>query len=88
MNGKQTEAQKNNPQNQQQKMMNILFPLMSVFFCWSYNAAFALYWVTSNIYQIVTYLAFNFFAERERSKSRNDPKDQEVLTNEDVRGDR
>ncbi len=44
MNGKQTEAQKNNPQKEAIK--------------------------------------------RERSKSRNDPKDQEVLTNEDVRGDR
>ncbi len=64
MNGKQTEAQKNNPQNQSQKMMNYIFPLMSVFFCWQYNAAFSLYWVTSNVYTILTYVGFNYIADR------------------------
>jgi YidC/Oxa1 family membrane protein insertase len=64
MNGKQTEAQKMNPQNQSQKMMNYIFPLMSVFFCWQYNAAFSLYWVTSNVYTILTYVGFNYFADR------------------------
>ena len=68
MNGRQTEAQKNSPQNQQQKMMNLLFPLMSVFFCWQYNAAFSLYWVTSNLYSIVTYLCFNLYADRQSKK--------------------
>ena len=68
MNGRQTEAQKRSPQNQQQKMMNMLFPLMSVFFCWQYNAAFSLYWVTSNLYYIVTYLCFNFYADQKAKK--------------------
>ena len=68
MNGRQTEAQKRSPQNQQQKMMNMLFPLMSVFFCWQYNAAFSLYWVTSNLYSIVTYLCFNFYADQKAKK--------------------
>lgn len=68
MNGKQTEAQKNNPQNQQQKMMNMLFPLMSIFFCWQYNAAFSLYWVTSNLYTIVTYVGFNLYFDHQSKK--------------------
>ena len=37
------------------KMMQYIFPLMSVFFCWSYNAGFALYWVTSNLYACLLY---------------------------------
>lgn len=68
MNGKQTAAQKANPQNQQQKMMNYIFPLMSVFFCWQYNAAFSLYWVTSNVYTIITYVAFNFYYDSKAKK--------------------
>ena len=68
MNGKQTAAQRNNPQAQNQKMMNYIFPLISVFFCWQYNGAFALYWVTSNIYMIITYVGFNFYADYKAKK--------------------
>ena len=68
MNGKQTAAQRNNPQAQNQKMMNYIFPLISVFFCWQYNRAFALYWVTSNIYMIITYVGFNFYADYKAKK--------------------
>ena len=38
------------------------------FFCWQYNAAFSLYWVTSNLYSIVTYLCFNLYADRQSKK--------------------
>lgn len=68
MNGKQTQAQQNNPQSQNQKMMNYIFPLISVFFCWQYNAAFSLYWVTSNIYTILTYVGFNYYADWKAKK--------------------
>lgn len=68
MNGKQTQAQKNNPQSQNQKMMNYIFPLISVFFCWQYNAAFSLYWVTSNVYTILTYVGFNYYADWKAKK--------------------
>ena len=49
-------------------MMNYIFPLISVFFCWQYNGAFALYWVTSNIYMIITYVGFNFYADYKAKK--------------------
>ena len=68
MNGKQTAAQRNNPQAQNQKMMNYIFPLISVFFCWQYNGAFALYWVMSNIFMIITYVGFNFYADYKAKK--------------------
>jgi len=70
MNGQQ----KNNPsspasqQAQQQKLMSYMFPLISVFFCWQYNAAFSVYWVTSNIYTIVTYVIFNLVAKKKEEK--------------------
>lgn len=38
--------------NQQMKGFSIIMPLMSVWFCLSYTASFAIYWVTSNIFQI------------------------------------
>jgi YidC/Oxa1 family membrane protein insertase len=37
------------------KMMQYLFPLISVFFTASSNSVFALYWITSNILSIATY---------------------------------
>ncbi len=43
---------KNNP-NDQMKSFGIIMPLMSVWFCVQYTASFAIYWVTSNLFQIV-----------------------------------
>ena len=67
MNGKQQTTQ-----NSQQKMMNYIFPLMSVMFCWQYNAAFALYWVVSNLYTIAQYWLFNYFADKRAVKKAQD----------------
>ncbi|MDI9513319.1 MAG: YidC/Oxa1 family membrane protein insertase [Clostridiales bacterium] len=39
--------------NQQMKGFTAIMPFMSVWFCSMYTASFALYWVTSNIYQMV-----------------------------------
>ncbi|MDR2515005.1 MAG: YidC/Oxa1 family membrane protein insertase [Christensenellaceae bacterium] len=51
------------------KMMLYMMPLMSVFFCWQYNAAFAVYWATSSLYSIGLYYASNFFAKLKEGKS-------------------
>ena len=67
MNGQQ----KNGPasqQQQQQKLMSYMFPIITVFFCWQYNAAFAVYWVTSNAYTIVTYVLFNVIEKKKEKK--------------------
>ena len=42
-----------------QKMMIYVMTFMSLYFCASYNSAFALYWVVSNIYAIVEQICFN-----------------------------
>lgn len=70
MNGNK-KGQPQTAQSQQNKMMNYMFPLMSVFFCWQYNAAFSLYWVTSNLYTIVTYVAFNLYFDHKAKKVKN-----------------
>ncbi len=51
------------------KFMQYLLPIMSVFFCWSYNAAFALYWVTSNLYAIAQHYVFTWIADYKDKKA-------------------
>lgn len=41
------------------KLMKYFFPLFSLFICSSYNAAFALYWVVSNVYAWLEGLVLN-----------------------------
>ena len=41
------------------KLMMWLFPIMSVWFCITYNAAFAIYWTISSICMIITNLILN-----------------------------
>ena len=43
------------------KMMTWMFPLISVFFCATSSAVFALYWITSNIVSILFYLYLDRF---------------------------
>ena len=45
--------------NQQAAGMSTIMPLMSVWFTSMYTSAFSLYWVTSNIFQIVQQLIYN-----------------------------
>ena len=55
--------QRNQPKNEaangSMKIMTYAFPLMSVFFCLSYNASFALYWTFSSLLSVVTTLIIN-----------------------------
>ncbi|MDO5379193.1 MAG: YidC/Oxa1 family membrane protein insertase [Clostridia bacterium] len=54
-----------------QKMMIYVMLFMSLYFCASYNSAFALYWVVSNIYAIVEQLCFNrYFAQQDRKAAK------------------
>ena len=53
-------GQPQNPQtNSTNKMVMWMFPIMSVWFCLTYNAAFALYWSISSICMIITNLVLN-----------------------------
>ena len=53
-------------QESSQKMMIYVMTFMSLYFCASYNSAFALYWVVSNIYAIIEQIGFIRIARRPR----------------------
>ena len=52
-----------------QKTMIWVMTFMSLYFCASYNAAFALYWVVSNIYAIAEQIGFNKYFEQQDRKA-------------------
>ena len=68
--------QPNQNQNQNQngnaqstaKFMQVFFPILSVYFCLTSNAGFAIYWVTSNIVMGVSSLLINKYLEKQDKK--------------------
>lgn len=52
-----------------QKTMIWVMLFMSLYFCASYNSAFALYWVVSNIYAIIEQIAFTKYFEMQDRKA-------------------
>lgn len=46
------------------KTMNIMMPLMSVFFCFTFSAGIGVYWIASSVVQIITQLIINKYMER------------------------
>ncbi len=71
-----TNTQPQQPQTAEQqgtgKFMKYFFPLFSLFICSSYNAAFALYWVVSNIFAWAEQLVFNkMFEAQDRAGNTN-----------------
>ena len=52
-----------------QKMMIYVMTFMSLYFCASYNSAFALYWVVSNIYAIIEQIGFTKYFEQQDRKA-------------------
>ena len=58
-------------QDSSQKMMIYVMTFMYLYFCASYNSAFALYWVVSNIYAIIEQIGFNkYFEQQDRKASK------------------
>ena len=58
-------------QESSQKMMIYVMTFMSLYFCASYNSAFALYWVVSNIYAIIEQIGFTkYFEQQDRKASK------------------
>lgn len=68
-------ADPNAPQTGSQKVMKYLFPAMSVFFCWTSSAAFALYWTASNVGAILSQVVVDFILKRQ-DKKKNMPAEQ------------
>ncbi|MBR0425057.1 MAG: membrane protein insertase YidC [Clostridia bacterium] len=53
-------AQNNQQANSSMKVMMYLMPLISVFFCYQYDATFAFYWTFSNIFALLVNVILNF----------------------------
>lgn len=55
----QPKADESNPNANTGKSMMYIMPIMSVFFCWQYDATFGLYWVFSNIFATASSMIIN-----------------------------
>ena len=51
------------------KFMQIFFPLLSVYFCLTYTAAFALYWVVGNLASMAQTLILNKYLDNKEKKA-------------------
>lgn len=52
------------PGAQMMKQMNVMMPLMSVFFCFTFPAAIGIYWVASSVFQIIQQVIVNSYLNR------------------------
>jgi YidC/Oxa1 family membrane protein insertase len=59
----------NDAQQQTNKMMQWFMPLFSVWICATYTSAFSLYWVFSNVFQVLQQLAINWYFDKKKVKS-------------------
>jgi len=63
-----TPATSTDTQKQTNKMMQWFFPLFSIWICASYTAAFAIYWVFINVFQILQQLFINWYFDKKKTK--------------------
>ena len=63
-----TQAGNTDQQKQTNKMMQWFFPLFSIWICASYTAAFAIYWVFINLFQILQQLFINWYFDKKKPK--------------------
>ena len=60
----QPQQDENSTSAQMMKQMNVMMPLMSVFFCFTFPAAIGIYWVASSVFQIILQLIVNAYLEK------------------------
>lgn len=54
----------NSTSAQMMKQMNVMMPLMSVFFCFTFPAAVGIYWVASSLFQIIQQAIVNTYLDK------------------------
>lgn len=64
MTANQPAQDENSSSAQMMKQMNVMMPLMSVFFCFTFPAAIGIYWVASSVFQILQQLIVNAYLNR------------------------
>lgn len=52
------------PGSQMMKQMNLVMPLMSVWFCFTFPAAIGIYWVASSLFQIIQQVGVNAYLNK------------------------
>lgn len=52
------------PGSQMMKQMNLVMPLMSVWFCFTFPAAIGIYWVASSVFQIIQQVGVNAYLNK------------------------
>ncbi len=57
----QPQQDENSTSAQMMKQMNVMMPLMSVFFCFTFPAAIGIYWVASSVFQIIQQMIVNAY---------------------------
>ncbi len=63
-------SQENSDQPNMGKTMNMIMPLMSVFFTFMFSAGIGVYWIISNVFQIIQqYFTVNYFKAKEEGTS-------------------
>ena len=59
-------TQENSDQPNMGKTMNMIMPLMSVFFTFMFSAGIGVYWIISNVFQMIQqYFTVNYFKAKE-----------------------
>ncbi len=53
-----------NPLGNSMQMMNVLFPIMSVVFCFMFNGGIGIYWVASSLVQLIIQLLVNAYLKK------------------------
>lgn len=64
MTANQPAQDENSSSAQMMKQMNVMMPLMSVFFCFTFPAAIGIYWVSSSVFQILQQLIVNSYLNK------------------------
>ena len=60
----QPQQDENSTSAQMMKQMNVMMPMMSVFFCFTFPAAIGIYWVASSVFQIIQQLIVNAYLNK------------------------
>ncbi|MCR4622424.1 MAG: YidC/Oxa1 family membrane protein insertase [Clostridiales bacterium] len=60
------------------KFMKWVFPIMSLWICWTSTAAFAIYWVFVNVWSIVSGFGINYYIDHSTPKGRQSQGDKQI----------
>lgn len=54
----------NSQMNQTMKTMNIMMPIMSIYFCWQFATGIGIYWIASSIFMMIQQIIINNYLDK------------------------